>query len=298
MATKKLRDVKEQPIPEAGVDIEGNKVPLSSGTALDPLNPVSDFKQITNEQGQVTGIERKGKVYMYNQPATQRNNIQLSNNGTTTSTGQQVFLSKQALQVLEKYKTSGAISPEDLATLSPSEIDYVQAVLTGSSSAVIGAAGTALTGAAGGALVGGPAGGLVGAVGGAVLGAVSGAVLGIKSDIKSQLAGNIGKSGPALEKGESNLRTIITNINAGGNPVEGVNLFYQQLAAIDLAHQQLKLDTQRSLSKFTGEDGTAELGKYVVFNNQTRAMLERELAQAIANPNPNKILVTPEELTQ
>lgn len=173
----------------------------------------------------------------------------------------------------------------------PSGIDISQAAGT----AATGVIGGLVTGAIGGATAG-AIGGPIGAGGGAAIGAVGGLIMGIRSNIKSQISQDISSKSIELSKGERNLRFVISDLNQGGNPTTDVTLFYENVGAIQQAYSQLKLDTQQNLAKFTGNDGTPELTRYKIFFEQTLPLLERELAQGVANPNPSRILVDNSEV--
>ncbi len=218
--------------------------------------------------------------------------LQIPKGGLTPE--QQAAEQKQILQPQQEkarelfLKYQGQPLPqEELNKLSPSDIDAYQAIAAGTTSGLMGGGGAGLLRGALG--IGARAGIGLGAAAG--IGAGLGVLQGVKSNIASQIEGNIAASTIQIRRGEQNLRMIITDINSGGNMITNTNLFFENLAALQKSHTQLKLDTQRNLADFTGKKGIPELARYEIFFEQTLPLLERELAQAIVNPNPNKILV-------
>jgi hypothetical protein len=211
---------------------------------------------------------------------------------TTVEQELQAAKSQVALELFNKFKGQ-PLPKEILAALTPTEIDQYQALATGGFGAGAGAIGGAITGA-----VAGSAGAGIGTIPGAAIGLGIGVLQGVRSNIGNQISGEILARKIELSEGEANLRTIISDINSGGNPIQDTELFFKNVVRIRIAHERLKLDTQRDLAKFTGKDGTPELARYRIFFDQTLPLLERELEQSLLNPNPNKILVTQEEISE
>jgi len=197
---------------------------------------------------------------------------------------------RQAQDLFTQFQ--GNIPPEVLAGLSPTQIDLIQALSAGAAGAVPGVIGGAI---GGGVLGGGPA-SIPLAVGGAVLGGLGTFIAGVRSNVSSQLSGQLGGQVTVLERTQQNLRAVVTDINTGGNPVKGVQTFNEIVALARMSNAQVKVDTQTWYAKGTGQDGTALLARYDMFFDQTLPIIERELEQSIANPNPNRLLVEIDEI--
>lgn len=163
----------------------------------------------------------------------------------------------------------------------------------------IGAALTStLAGAAGGAVVGAAVGGL-GAIPGAVIGGLGGFLSSTRSELKRQRAESIQANSVTLQETSQQLAALITDTNQNPqNAAENLALFNQQMNKVDRAYKQLRIDTNSDLNKFLGETGLPELREYELFNSGERLILEQQMQTALLNPNPNKNLVTMEQLQE
>ena len=194
------------------------------------------------------------------------------------------------LQQQQAQQLAGQVAPLLPGAVAPtSPIDIQQALTAG--------AATAVPGAVGGAAVGAIAGG-VGAVPLAGVGAIGGFITGVVSNLRSQRAGQITAEKFNLQKSEQNMRTLITSVNQGGDPVEATDFFNAQLVRIDQAHSKLKQETQSDLNKFLGKDGTPELEKFENFYSfgGSKDVLVGQFTQAIISPDPTKLLIFPSDL--
>lgn len=87
----------------------------------------------------------------------------------------------------------------------------------------------------------------------------------------------------------TNLQKIIDAANSGMDPLEAVTLYNQELAKIARAHSSLKLKTMNSLENFLGNPGD-ELQDIESFYAVQYGMLNEQFAQALAMPDPSKIV--------
>jgi len=149
----------------------------------------------------------------------------------------------------------------------PTGLDVGQAVTQGIVGAIPRALSLAATGAAAGAL-GGSAFAGVGAVPGAIIGAVGGFVSGITSSMisnfKSQRTDTTNAQKRVLHEGKQNLNDWATLAAADpANRALYIKNFNQQLALIDQAYRQMKLDTSRDVAKF--ETALPDLAEFEAF---------------------------------
>ena len=91
------------------------------------------------------------------------------------------------------------------------------------------------------------------------------------------------------------MRAIVTDTNQGGSAGDNLDLFNSQLTLIDESYSKLALENR---GKFLGKDATIELENFENFYSVggSRELWIREMQQAILNPNPNKVLIMPEDL--
>ena len=149
----------------------------------------------------------------------------------------------------------------------PTGLDVGQAATQGIVGAIPRALSFAATGAAAGAL-GGSAFAGVGAVPGAIIGAVGGFVSGITSSMisnfKSQRTDTTNAQKRVLDEGKQNLNDWATLAAADpANRALYIKNFNQQLALIDQAYRQMKLDTSRDVAKF--ETALPDLAEFEAF---------------------------------
>lgn len=150
----------------------------------------------------------------------------------------------------------------------PTRLDVGQAATQGIVGAIPKALGFAATGAAAGALGGTAVLPGVGTAGGAVIGAVAGFVSGLASSMisnfKSQRTDTTKAQKRVLDEGKQNLNDWATLAAADpANRALYIKNFNQQLALIDQAYRQMKLDTSRDVAKF--ETALPELAEFEAF---------------------------------
>ena len=150
----------------------------------------------------------------------------------------------------------------------PTGLDVGQAATQGIVRAIPKALGFAATGAAAGALGGTAVLPGVGTAGGAVIGAVAGFVSGLASSMisnfKSQRTDTTNAQKRVLDEGKQNLNDWATLAAADpANRALYIKNFNQQLALIDQAYRQMKLDTSRDVAKF--ETALPDLAEFEAF---------------------------------
>lgn len=169
-------------------------------------------------------------------------------------------------------------------------VDTGQAVASGIAGAAPGIAGSLLAQGGGAtALAAGTgiaaSGGTLAAIGGAV--AVAGFLAGVRSNIKAQREGEIQDIGNALNDRIKNLNqyAVAAKIHPE-NAEEYVNAFNTELDYILKDYGKLKLETQASVNKFVGVDGTPQLGDYSRFYEPdgTRDRLIAKMQTALLQP--------------
>lgn len=214
-------------------------------------------------------------------------------------------LRERKIQQLIQMAQEGLLTQEELSLIGGADLNVGQALgagIAGAAPGLIGGATTGvLAGIAGGAATGAAAGGFVtpAAIALGAAGAVTGFLVAVRSNIKSQQAGEFAADQTALTKGERYLRSLITDTNQNPqNAPENIALFYQTLNLIDAAHAKTWKDSQENLNKHLGNDGTQQLAKFEVFDQTMRNYYISQFNTALQTPNPNQILITSEDLNE
>ena len=202
------------------------------------------------------------------------------------------------MQELMRLAEQGLLTPQEIQAIQGANPNIAQALGAGLSSVIPGLVGGAAAGAAGGALVGG-----VGAIPGAVIGGAAGALgtflNGVKGNIKSQQSGEFAADQTALSRGQTMLRSLITDTNQNPqNAAENIQLFYKTLNMIDAAHARTYKDSQEDLNKFLGNDGTEQLAKFEVFNATMRQYYINRFEASLLQPDATMNLINEEDLEQ
>lgn len=159
--------------------------------------------------------------------------------------------------------------------ISPTALNYNEAATTGLINAIPRALGLAASGAGVGALGGGAAGSIIPGAGtaagagiGALIGGVGGFITGISgsmiSNLRSQRTDTTKAQKRVLDEGKQNLNDWAT-LAATDPANRGVYIanFNQQLALIDQAYREMKLDTSRDVAKF--ETAIPDLAEFEAF---------------------------------
>jgi len=176
-------------------------------------------------------------------------------------------LIQQQQAQFEAQQLAGQVGQFQQLGVEPTGLDVGQAATQGIVWAIPRALSFAATGAAAGAL-GGSAFAGVGAVPGAIIGAVGGFVSGITSSMisnfKSQRTDTTNAQKRVLVEGKQNLNDWATLAAADpANRSLYIKNFNQQLALIDQAYRQMKLDTSRDVAKF--ETALPDLAEFEAF---------------------------------
>ena len=177
-------------------------------------------------------------------------------------------LIQQQQAELQAQQLAGQVGQFQQLGVKPTGLDVGQAATQGIVRAIPKALGFAATGAAAGALGGTAVLPGVGTAGGAVIGAVAGFVSGLASSMisnfKSQRTDTTKAQKRVLDEGKQNLNDWATLAAADpANRALYIKNFNQQLALIDQAYRQMKLDTLRDVAKF--ETALPELAEFEAF---------------------------------
>jgi hypothetical protein len=212
-----------------------------------------------------------------NQPVTlsqEEYKTYLSGSGALTSNVQQAQ-AQPNMQQMQAQQLAGQVGQIGQLPVSPTGLDYGEAATVGIIGAIPRALSYALSGAAAGILSGGAAGSIIpgagtaaGAGAGAIIGAVGGFAAGISgsiiSNLKSQRSDTTTAQQRVLDEGKQNLNDWATL--AATDPTQrplAIARFNQQLALIDQAYRQMKLDTSRDVAKF--ETALPNLAEFETF---------------------------------
>ncbi len=177
-------------------------------------------------------------------------------------------LIQQQQAQFEAQQLAGQVGQFQQLGVEPTGLDVGQAATQGIVGAIPKALGFAATGAAAGALGGTAVLPGVGTAGGAAIGAVAGFVSGLASSMisnfKSQRTDTTNAQKRVLDEGKQNLNDWATLAAADpANRALYVANFNQQLALIDQAYRQMKLDTSRDVAKF--ETALPDLAEFEAF---------------------------------
>ena len=259
----------------------GNKIETlpEEDTTNMPETELAQPEVITDEKGNITGVVLpNGQAYTnlskedanailskYNPNSTQGATGQGQGQGGFQRSGTAQNIAQEQAQAQQLAGTIGqlgqplGVSPTGLDVGEAATVGVINAIPRALSYAAAGAA----AGAAGGAVFGG-----VGAAPGAVIGAVGGFISGIASSMisnfKSQRTDTTTAQQRVLDEGKQNLNDWATL--AATDPTNRalyVKNFNQQLALIDQAYRQMKLDTSRDVAKF--ETALPNLAEFEAF---------------------------------
>lgn len=211
---------------------------------------------------------------------------------------QQQALAARQQQIQQALTAAGqtALTPEQLQAITGSNIDFGQAFQSGITAALPSAVG----GAAAGAVAGAPAlgvGAIPGAIGGAAVGGASGFYFAAKSNIAKQQTQQFSVSGQALQDGKKYLNAIIKRQNEDPTTYdENIAEFQRTLNLIDAAHAKTARDGQGDLAFWSSNKGQDKLADFEMFDSTLRADYINRFNQALLAPDPNKALLSQEEM--
>ena len=213
------------------------------------------------------------------------NNLQTSNNPNVQEAINQTPAGQQAIQAQQLGSQVGQFGE---LGVNPTGLNYGEAATAGLVGAIPRAlqygATAAAIGAAGGSVVPG-----VGNAAGAGIGFIAGFVGGITSSIisnfKSQRSDTTTAQQRVLDEGKQNLNDWATLVAADpSNAQQYVAEYNKQLALIDKAYRQMKLDTSRDLAKF--ETALPNLAEFEAFYSAAgeRDFINFKMRQALGSP--------------
>lgn len=260
---------------------------------------VKSAQYITDPKGNITGLRLPGGKDYLGSAADMRAIMEKYNKNRAVEEEPGVlseFISEEEEEEERKKKAAelvgglGGLSPEILAQAQAGGIDIMQALGGGVTAAIPGIIGGAVTGLATGGALSVPL---------AAAGGVAAFLFGIRGNLKSQQSGKIQASSQSLAEGQMVLRRLVTAANSDPtNHVLYMDMFNEQLSYIERDYGSLQLETEGFLKDLSGADGTPQLADYERFYQAggLRDYYMLQMQMAIANPNPTKMLVTPEEL--
>ena len=155
-------------------------------------------------------------------------------------------------------------------------------------------------GLAGGAGLGLIAKGVGGAAAAAVPLAGAAFLQGAISNLKKQTDEIIQADTQVLTDNKKNLKQAVNIVNKGGDSMDMMEAFNNQLSRIDASYSHIQAVSQTDLSGFLGKKGIPELMKYEDFYapGGQRELLVLAMQQAILNPDPSKQLQVEEIITE
>lgn len=197
---------------------------------------------------------------------------------------------------LQGQQLQGQVGQFGQLPVSPTGLDYEQAITQGIVGAIPRALGLAVAGAGAGLTTGGVVGSVVpgagtaaGAVAGGIIGAAGGFVSGIASsmisDFRGQRRDTVNAQKRVLDEGKQTMKDWATLAEADpANKARYLAEYNKVAAQIDQAYRQMKLDTDNDLAKF--EAAIPDLAEFEAFYSAggERDALDQEMRQALLTP--------------
>ena len=120
-------------------------------------------------------------------------------------------------------------------------------------------------------------------------------IRGFTGKLKRDSNENIAAEFTTLADSKRSIRAIITQVNSKdpSMPMDvAVELFNEQLAAIDMANRQINKESKKDLNKFLGVDAQVQLRKMINFNSPggLRELYIIQMQNAIMNPDSSRPL--------
>lgn len=144
-------------------------------------------------------------------------------------------------------------------------------------------------GAVGGAVSGGVVGGIVGGIAGALIGAVNAHYSSLKENYQEQT----GAEYQTYKDTKKNINAVVDNLNQGGDPIEGVRVYNEQIMQIKQARANLEY-----LSRIEPASYAKNLNELRAINNfliNQKPLVDQKVQDAILAPNPTKTLSLPSD---
>jgi polyhydroxyalkanoate synthesis regulator phasin len=182
-----------------------------------------------------------------------------------------------------------------IGTLTPEQeaLDVVKDNPVETGGIIAAGLGGALTLGTGGAIVGSAV-PIFGNVAGAVVGGIAGFVGGAFTKLTLSKRSDVKTAFKTYKTAKSNMAWIINQVNAGKmSSYQALEMFDNELAYYRSAERNIKEDTSSNLDRFLS-GGDDELVDVESFNRRIPS-LQTELALAIMNPDPTKVIMYPEE---
>jgi len=296
-----------QPIvPKEPIDLTGKD--KEEPTEVIPKNP--EF--IKDEQGNITGLIRPDGTS--NLDLSQEDVDAILNNFNQIpqqvqqqgiqeiGTAQRGFERQQQAQQL-----GGTVGQFNELGVSPTGLDKGEAAIAGITSGIPRTLGILGAAAVGGGFIGAKAGGAagtavapgIGTAIGASVGLVAGISASIITNLKSQRRDTTTAQQRVLDEGKQNLNDWATLAAADpANRPTYVKNFNEQLALIDQAYRQMKLDTSRDVAKF--ETALPNLAEFETFYSTAgeRDNLQGRMFEALAVPQDPEFIYRAAELAE
>ncbi len=274
---------KEEPKPKP------KPIPQPTAPAPAPKSQIIREQEEDQDTGKITGITTpEGNTFFGNprdiQAIAEKQRQKYEAPQGTTEAAQTAYAQQLRAFGMQQAQQQAGLAAQPITQPNAQSINYLQAAAEGISAAAIPAAITAATAPTGVGLAAG-----LTATGTAFL-------AGFRSSMQQQISEGITAKTRELSEIETNMKKATQDLNAGGNAAIDVTYFYQMFTQARKNEAQIIADVQSVLATAAGEEGTIELAKYNSFFAYTFPYLENELNQAIMNPDPNKILLTAEEM--
>jgi hypothetical protein len=263
--------------PEMAESLQSNIDKIRGKDQNEELEPLQQLKTSAEKREKAAGLD-PNKTFTIDKFGEATENLDTS---PATTSGKEIEALKaqggllsdtqiieQREQRAEAQRLAGQLGQFQQTEISPTGFDVGEGLITGLMDAIPSAIRAAGIGAAAGAVGGTAVAPGVGTAGGAIIGATAGFISGLSSSVisnfKSQRRDTTTAQQRVLDEGKQNLNDWVTL--AATDPANRhiyVARFNQQLAQIDEAYRQMKLDTSRDVAKF--ETALPNLAEFETF---------------------------------
>ena len=278
-------------------EADGGRWDLASGTCI---LPKLDIKQV----GIAAGLGAEKKPLTKIDPATVPKGANIvtdrfGNERIQTPADVAEFGGESARHALERKEQqqregqglAGQVGQFDPLAVAPTDISQTEALTTGIVGSIPRALALAVTAGGAAFVTGGAVTGGIGAVPAGIIGAAAGFIAGITggmiSNFKSQRSDTTTAQQRVLDEGKQTLMDWVTLARADPSKrMEYLARFNQQLALINHAFRQMKLDTSRDLAKFeTAVPNLAEFNTFYSVGGERDALIQ-EMRNALLAQAP------------
>lgn len=195
-------------------------------------------------------------------------------------------------QRLWEMAQAGLLTPEEMAAIPGSDLDFGQARNAAILNALPSALGGIATKTLGSSIVGGGAAAGVGAaalplaIAGAAIYSISALVTGYKNSLKGQQGQEFAADTLTLRKGQRYLNALILETKANHSKAsQNIVEFQKTLIAIDMAHAKTAKDANEDLNKALGSDGFEKLAEFRIFDDTMRQNYMSRFEAILAMPD-------------